>query len=119
MTQKTPLSEGMRLFGKLESAADNLRRKTQQAAEAELAYRRDVAQAYMKARSNEELKYAADRDAWVNELVAETKMDKDIAEGMRQAALEEIRNLRQQLSFVQSAMRADREEYDGYMSGQE
>lgn len=50
------------------------------------------------------------RQAWVDGECATARLGRDIADGMRQAALEALRTRRQQLSALQSLLAADRAE---------
>jgi hypothetical protein len=62
---------------------------------------------------------AADREAWVNAECADKRMARDIAEGLLDATKEQIRNLRQQLSYVQTVSNLMKSEQEAYRAGQD
>ena len=65
------------------------------------------------------MKFANERTAWVDAVTAEQRKARDIAEGMKMAQLELIRNLRQQLSFCQTNLNAYREDEAFHRHGQQ
>ena len=97
-----------RLSGLLDDALSYLRRQTGELAEAEERYRKDKADAWV--RVDREGTTAAEREAQVNGLTAGARKERDLAEGMRQAALEAVRSRRTQISALQSLLSADRAE---------
>lgn len=112
-------AEGQRLSTELERAIPTLRLLVSDTAEKERAYRHSKAEEYVKVRVLDELKYASERTAWVDAVTAEKRMDRDIAEGMKVAQLELIRNLRQQLSFCQTSLNAYKEDQAFHRHGQQ
>lgn len=81
-------------------------------AEAEHIYRAAKAKAWVEApRHVDEAKVTAgEREAWVNGETAAQREKRDIADGMRQAALEAVRARRGQISALQTLLNAHQEE---------
>ncbi len=81
-------------------------------ANAEAAYRKGKAQAWIVApRFHEDTKVTAgEREAWVDGETADLRHARDVADGMRQAALEAVRSRRSQISALQSLLAGHREE---------
>lgn len=96
----------------------SLKLAVRDSAEKEREYRKLKAQKWVEARASEDVKQAKDREAWVDGQCADIRFKRDLADGMRSALMEEVRNLRAQMSYSQSLMRADAEEKDMYMHGQ-
>lgn len=84
--------------------------KVKEAATAEAKYRRAKAEAWVLVRDKEDVQLAAERQAWVEAHTADLRKDRDIADGLRQAALEAIRWRRGQLSSLQTTTNAFIEE---------
>lgn len=101
-------AEMNRLSGLLDDALAYMRRQTVELANAEETYRQDKAAAWL--RVDREGTTAAEREAIVNGVTAEARKARDLAEGMRQAALEAVRSRRTQISALQSLLNADRAE---------
>lgn len=101
-------SEMVRLSGLLDDALSYMRRQTVELANAEEAYRQEKAAAWL--RVERESTTAAEREALVNGTTAGARKARDLAEGMRQAALEAVRSRRTQISAMQSLLNADRAE---------
>lgn len=94
-----------------------MREFAEQYANAEATYRKAIAEAWIRCpnddpsvRSGEREWTAARREAWVNAQCADLRKERDIAEAMKQAALESVRSRRAQLSAVQTFANAHREE---------
>lgn len=107
--------EMLRLFRLLDGGIEALREQSRVLAEAENAYRRAKAEAWVKCPRDEGGNRdwtAGRREAWVNAATADLRQTRDIAEGMVRAALEAVRSRRQQLSALQSLMNAERSEMD-------
>ena len=100
------VEEMRRLAGRLEEAQSGLREQAIVYAEAERDYRKAKARAWLRAPEGT----AAHRAAWVDGETADARMKRDMADGMRQAHLEDVRNCRQQISAWQTWINADREE---------
>lgn len=77
-------------------------------AEAENAYRKAKAQAWLAVGDGT----AAFREAQVDGHTADLRMARDLADGMRRAAIEAVRSRQQQLSAWQSVVRAQRAEVE-------
>lgn len=96
----------MRLSRLLDSGLTALRDQATEFAEAEREYRRGKGQAWLVAPEGT----VAVREAWVNENTADLRYRRDLAEGMRQAALEAVRSRRAQISALQTWLNAEKEE---------
>lgn len=103
------ISEAMRLSRLIDKGVDALRRAASDAATAEHVYRKAKAAAWATVRSEGD-RTAAHMQAEVEFRTADQRLERDLAEGERQAALEALRSRRQQLSAVQSLAAAHRAE---------
>ena len=112
----TPLSEGHRLARAMDDAITALKIKVGEAASAERDYRKKKSDKYIEAKDMDV--QAAAKTAWVDAQTADDRYKRDVADGMKQALLEEVRNFRQQMSFAQTVARADGEERDVYRFNQ-
>ena len=119
MTNSIPTSqsEGQRLRTAMDTAIADLKTQIQAAAAAERDYRKKKSAKFIEVRGKEDIKLADDKKAWVDAETADDRYERDLADGLRQAILEEVRNYRQQMSYVQTMERSDREEYESYLSG--
>jgi hypothetical protein len=99
-------TEMLRLSKLLDDALAYLRRSTEEYAEAEHAYRLSKATAWVDAPAGT----VAEREARINGATAGLRKQRDLAEGMKQAALEAVRSRRAQLSAIQTLSNAHREE---------
>ncbi|MBW3663535.1 MAG: hypothetical protein KY469_10585 [Actinobacteria bacterium] len=97
------MAEGSRLSGLLDAGLDVLRASARECAE---AYRKAKSQAWLRAPEGT----VPERQAWVDAQVADERDARDLAEGMRQAALESVRSRRQQVSLLQTVANAHRAE---------
>lgn len=86
-------------------------------AEAEAIYRKAISEAWVRCpnddpsvKAGEREWTAARREAWVNAQCADLRKARDLAEAMKQAALESVRSRRAQLSAIQTFANAHREE---------
>lgn len=106
------LVEMKRLSGLIDQGVNEMRRAARGYADAENVYRKARAVAWMEApREHDGAKVTAgEREALVDARTADERHSRDIAEGMRQSALEAIRSRRTQLSAWQSWLAAYREE---------
>lgn len=98
--------EARRLSDLIDSGLTALRFQAHALADAEHAYRKAVARAWLAAPDGT----AGSREAWVNGECADLRRTRDIADGMRHAALEAVRSRRTQVSALQSLLAAHREE---------
>jgi hypothetical protein len=99
-------AELFRLSTLIDSGINSLRESAFEAAHAEHDYRKAKAIAWNEAPPGT----VPVREAWVDSQTADQRLRLDLAEGMRQAALEAVRSRRQQLSGVQSLLAAHKEE---------
>lgn len=108
----TVVAEFNRLSGFLELGLDAIREQAHAYAEAEAVYRKAVAAQWLEAPSSPNRGEWTDnqRLAWVQGQTADLRRERDIADGMRQAALEAVRSRRAQISAYQSILAAEREE---------
>jgi hypothetical protein len=108
MTPADLMAEAFRLSHLIDAGIQALREQSQALAESERVYRRGKSAAWARSAGQEML--AREREAWVDSETADLRYERDLAEGMRQAALEAVRARRTQVSALQSAMAATREE---------
>jgi hypothetical protein len=101
-----------RLSGLLEQGLDALKRHVVGYAQAEAAYRKAKAEAWITApRFHDDTKVTAgEREAWVEGETSTLRNARDIADGMKQAALEAVRSRRAQISALQTLLNAHQEE---------
>jgi hypothetical protein len=98
-------AEGRRLSGLLDKALSKHAEHVRAAAEAEQKYRHARQVAYLQTSGTVDEKKAA-----VDDKTADLRFERDLAEGLRQTALEAIRSRRVQISLIQSVMATEREE---------
>lgn len=101
-------AEMHRLSGLLDAGLKALREQATSFAEAEAAYRKAKATAWLSAPPGT----VPEREAHVNANCADLRKDRDLADGMRQAALESVRSRRAQISALQSLLAAERSEME-------
>lgn len=99
-------SEARRLSQLLDAGLDVLRSSAGEVAETEREYRKARAQAWVTQTEGT----AAQKEAQVDALTADLRYARDVAEGMRRAALESVRSRQQQISLLQSLMNAHKAE---------
>lgn len=97
--------EARRLSDLLDKGVSALRQAAIDYAKAEHEYRHEHALAYLQTEGT-----VAEREAQTYALVGELRRDRDIADGVRSAALEAVRARRTQLSALQSLLAAHRSE---------
>ena len=107
--------ELLRLSRLLDSGLQALRDQAQEYAEAEHDYRKAKAEAWLSAPEGT----VPEREAHVGGSTAAQRRRRDLADGMRQAALEAVRSRRAQISALQSLMAALRAEIDMLRTGPE
>jgi len=107
-------AEAERLSRLIDAGIDALRTQSVALAEAERTYRKSKAEAWVRCPRDSDPKArswtAGRREAWVDAETADLRFERDVAEGMRQAALEAVRARRAQLSALQTLMNAHGEE---------
>ena len=115
MTLPNTAEEMARLSRLLDQGLSALRDQARELAEAEQEYRKAKATAWLTAPEGT----VPERDAWVNGKTADQRHRRDLAEGMRQAALEAVRSRRTQVSALQSLLSAERAEMEFARTGPE
>lgn len=107
-------AEAERLSRLIDAGIEALRTQSAALAEAERTYRKAKAEAWVRCPRDSDPRAriwsAGRRDAWVDAETADLRFARDVAEGMRQAALEAVRARRAQLSALQTLMNAHAEE---------
>lgn len=113
MTPLEMAAEVERLSGLIDDGIKVLRQQSIALAESEMTYRKSKAQSWVTCptddpgvKAGEREWTAARREAWVNGDTAELRRDRDLAEAMRQTALEAVRARRAQLSALQTLLNA-------------
>lgn len=109
------VDEARRLSELLDKGLEVLREQSVAEAEAEHAYRRAKATAWVEAPEGT----VPERDAWVDGQTADQRRDRDLARAMRRAAKEAVQSRRQQISLLQSALSAHRSEAEFAATGPE
>lgn len=99
------VDEAGRLSALLEAGLKALREAGEEYARAEHAYREKRAQAYLRSSGT-----VGEREANVDLYTGDERLRRDLADGLRSAALESVRSRRQQLSALQSLLAAHRSE---------
>jgi hypothetical protein len=101
-----------------------MKNTTVEYARAEAEYRRSKSEAWVRCpiddatvKAGEREWTAARREAWVNAETADLRYKRDLAEGMRQVAIEANRSRRAQLSSVQTFVNAEKAEMDLVRTG--
>jgi len=106
------VDEARRLSALLDKGVQALRSSAIDYAEAEHHYRHEHAVAYLQTEGT-----VAEREAKTYVIMGELRRDRDIADGVRAAALEAVRARRTQLSALQSLLAAHRSEADFARTG--
>lgn len=110
MVTRELVDEMHRLSTQLDDALEQLGTESQAFAHAENAYRHLVAATYARARVELDRVTVPERDAWVKGETADARLTRDLADVMRQVALETVRSRRAQISAWQTIANVDREE---------
>lgn len=113
MNTHEAFAEANRLARLIDAGVDALRTQSKVLAGAERDYRRAKAESWVKCPRDEGSNRdwtAGRREAWVNADTADLRYQRDLAEGLRQAALEAVRARGRQISVLQSLLAADRAE---------
>lgn len=114
MTPEDMGAEMLRLSKNIDRGIKQLVDSVEEYAEAESEYRKGISQAWLHVDSS---LLAAHRQAEVEARTADLRQKRDIAEGMRRAAIESIRARQAQLSALQSLMSAHRAEAEFTRTG--
>lgn len=102
----------------LEEGLDTLRGEVIEFATAEATYREAKAKAWLEApEGGRGQATVPEREAWVNARTAPQRFSRDLADGLRQAALETVRSRRTQISAYQSLMAGERAEAEFVRTG--
>lgn len=117
LTVAEMMAEADRLGSLIDQGIEAMRRHAVALAEAENAYRKAKAEAWLRCPSDpagtkagERDWTAARREQWVNAETADLRRIRDLHDSERQAAIEAVRSRRQQLSALQTIANAHREE---------
>jgi hypothetical protein len=105
-------AEALRLSSLLDRGVQALRQASVEFADAEHAYRRAKSQAYLTFEGT-----VGEREAQTYAVVGDLRHARDLADGLRQAALEAVRSRRTQLSAIQSLLAAHKSEADFARTG--
>lgn len=124
MTDVNLVQEAFRLSKLVDAGILTGRDSVVKLADAENAYRKAKAQAWVTCpidpadvpRGEREWT-AARREAWVNAETADLRRERDIAEGMKRAAEEAVRARRTQLSVIQTILNLERAEAEFTRTG--
>lgn len=100
------IEEGRRLSQLTDDSLAFLKEKVREAAASERDYRKLQGVKMLQAPTGTVL----EKEMWLRAQCADARFVRDLADGMRQAAIEAVRSRRQQLSLLQSYMAGEREE---------
>lgn len=120
MNLSEAFAEATRLSRLIDAGIEALRDQSKQLAAAEQQYREAKAKAWVKCPRDDAGQKewtAARREAWVDAECANLRYHRDIAEGMRSAALEAVRARRTQVSVLQSLLNAEKAEAEFARTG--
>lgn len=115
MNTAEALAEANRLSRLIDAAVEGLKNTSVAFAEAERDYRRAKSRAWVECKTLDML--AKEKEAWVDAEASDDRFKRDVAEGMRQAALEAVRSRRAQLSALQTFLNAERAEAEFVRTG--
>jgi hypothetical protein len=113
-------AEATRLSRLIDAGIEALREQSKALATAENEYRKAKSQAWVRCPRDEPGQKewtAARREAWVDAECADLRYQRDVAEGMRSAALEAVRARRTQVSVLQSLLNAEKAEAEFVRTG--
>jgi len=105
--------EFARLSRNLDKGIAQLTQLAHEVAQAEADYRRAKSRAFVEAPKGT----VPEREAWVNAETADLRQARDLADGLRQAALEAVRSRRTQISALQTLLNAHEAEADFSRTG--
>ena len=106
MADADTIRAGRQYSRQLDEALDDLRHQVAAASEAERQYRLTQGTLILEAPSGT----VDQKRAWLNAECADARYLRDLADGLKQAAVETVRSRRTQLSYVQSRLANEREE---------
>ena len=113
MTPLQAADEMRRLSQQLDEALADLEAQVTEYADAERCYRQAKAMAWVSTAKGT----VAEREAVVNSVTSDERHRRDLADGMRQAALESVRSRRAQISALQTLMNGHRAEAEYVRTG--
>lgn len=121
MNLSDAFAEAQRLSRLIDAGIEALREQSKALAEAERDYRKAKAEAWVKVPRDGDSKdrnwTAGRREAWVDAETSDLRYRRDIADGMRSAALEAVRARRTQVSVLQSLLNAEKAEAEFVRTG--
>ena len=120
MSPQDLFAEAQRLSRLIDAGVEALREQSKALAEAERAYRKAKSEAWVRCPRDEAGSRdwtAGRRESWVDAETADLRYHRDIADGMRSAALEAVRARRTQVSVLQSLLSAERAEAEFARTG--
>lgn len=123
MNLSEAFTEAQRLSRLIDAGIEALRHQSEVLADAERIYRKAKAEAWVKVpRDGTDDKSqrnwtAGRREAWVDAETADLRYARDVADGMRSAALEAVRARRTQVSVLQSLLNAEKAEAEFVRTG--
>lgn len=124
MNTAEAFAEANRLSRLIDAAIEGLKNTSVEFARAEADYRKAKAEGWVRCpndeagvKSGEREWTAARREAWVDADTADLRYKRDLADGMRQAALEAVRSRRAQLSALQTFLNAEKAEAEFARTG--
>jgi hypothetical protein len=106
------MAEALRLSALLDKGVQALRQASLDFANAEHDYRRAKSEAYLTSEGT-----VGEREAQTYAVVGDLRHARDLADGLRSAALEAVRSRRTQLSAIQSLLAAHKSEADFARTG--
>lgn len=115
MNLSEAFTEATRLSRLIDAGIEALRTQSVQLASAEQAYRKGKAEAWVRSKGADML--AKEKEAWVDSETADLRYSRDVADGMRSAALEAVRARRTQVSVLQSLLNAEKAEAEFVRTG--
>lgn len=110
MNVSEAFTEAQRLSRLIDAAIEGMKNTTVEFAKAEQDYRHAKAAAWVQVRDVLEKGTVPEREAWVGGETSDQRYRRDLADGMRQAALEAVRSRRGQLSALQTFLNAEKAE---------
>lgn len=114
LDMRTLAAEASRLSDRIDAGVSELARQATAEADAEHAYRKARAVAWLTVEGS-----AKQREDGVDSATADDRLARDLARGQRQAALEALRSRRQQLSSNQTLVSALKSELEHSQYGPE
>lgn len=121
LDQAETATEVRRLSQLIDAGITALRHQAEALADAENEYRKGKAEAWLRCPvdrpGDQRVWTSSRREAWVDGETADLRRARDVAEGLRQAALEAVRARKTQVSALQSLLAAERAEAEFTRTG--